>query len=157
MIVLSMFAYVSRPMIRSYIGEVWSSSIFCTSYLTDIIFEMLNYLLLITHCQYIGLKNTIAEFPLMWMKSIINVNVCLESNSTSQILLVDSLLTLSWGMGDFAICLITSALHHLSMRSRMDIHYKYIWINCINQSSGYVFTFGWFILAELLVSASLDK
>ena len=32
--------------------------------------------------------------------SIINVNVCLESNSTFQIILVDSLFTLSWGMAD---------------------------------------------------------
>ena len=39
-------------------------------------------------------------FPLLWMMSIINVNVCLESNSTFQIILVDSLFTLSWGMAD---------------------------------------------------------
>ena len=39
-------------------------------------------------------------FPLLWMMSIINVNVCLESNGTFQIILVDSLFTLSWGMAD---------------------------------------------------------
>ena len=106
------------------------------SYLTDIIFEMLNYLQLITHCQYSGIKNTISRFPLLWMMSIINVNVCLESNSTFQIILVDSLFTLSWGMADFAVCLTTSALHHLSVRSRMDIYYKYIWINYIISPAG---------------------
>ena len=66
----SALADVSIPMIRSYIEEVWSSTIFWVLYLIDFIFEMFNWLQLITHCQYIGLKNTIAGFPLCeWSRS----------------------------------------------------------------------------------------